>query len=123
MRRHFSNFRLRLSERYSRFARGIAYALRRTLSEEAMHALRVEMNEGLGYYPLVTLALEDAFEVACSRFGEEQAGKLTPYLAPACDRVASKWEPGEDFGIAVDYALERALEYASQDDILLVEEI
>ncbi len=124
MNRQFSNFRWRLSERCLRFARGIAYALGRTLSTDDMHAIRIEMNEGLGYYPLVTLAIEDAFEVACSRFGEEQAGKLTPYLAPACDRVASKWsDSGDGFGLAVDYALERALEYASQDDILLVEEI
>ena len=87
-----------------------------------MQAIRIEMNESRGYYPVMTLATEDVLEAAHSRYGEEQAGKLTPYLAAACNRVAGKWESGDDFGVAVDWALEQALDYASVDGVLIVED-
>ena len=110
----------RLRERGSRFARGIAYAFGCKLSEDAMHAIRIEMNEGLGYYPLMTLAVEDVRHEADIRYGAKEALKLEPWLDAACDRVASKWDNnGDTFGVAVDWALENALASASGHGIEL----
>lgn len=114
--------RFRYQERLSRLTRGLAYAFGRSLTEDDRHVLRTEMNEALGYYPLMTLAAEDLLHEARSRYGE-QAGKLTPYFAAACDRVAGKWDNCSDaFGFAVDWALEQAVEYASHDGIHLAED-
>ena len=113
----------RMRDRCSRFARGIAYAFGCKLPEDAMHTMRIEMNEGLGYYPLMTLATEDLQHEARSRFGDEQAGKLQPYFAAACDRVASKWsDNGDSFYFAVDWGLEQAVDYAGRDGIVIAEE-
>ena len=113
-------WRWRNQDRLSRFARGIAYAFGRPLSEGARHSLRVEMNQALGYYPLMTLGTEDVLHEAQDRYGAKEASKLLPYIHPACDRVASKWDNGADtFGCAVDWALENALTYAQQDGVAL----
>ena len=113
-------WRWRNQDRLSRFARGIAYAFGRPLSEGARHSLRVEMNEALGYYPLMTLGAEDVLHEAEGRYGAEEASKLAPYLHAACDRVASKWDNDSDaFGFAVDWALENALTYAQHEGVSL----
>ena len=113
-------WRWRNQDRLSRFARGIAYAFGRPLSEGARHSLRVEMNAALGYYPLMTLAVEDVLQNAEDIYGAEQAAKLAPYLHAACDRVASKWDNDSDaFSCAVDWALENALAYAGHDGVTL----
>ena len=100
----------------------LAYAFGATRSARATdrHALRVEMNEALGYYPLMTLATEDVLQNALDVYGEEEAEKLKPYLDAACDHVARKWSgDGESFGVAVDWALENALAYAEDDGVTL----
>ena len=113
-------WRYRNQDRLSRFARGIAYAFARPLSEGARHSLRVEMNQAAGYYPLMTLGTEDVLHEAQDRYGAEDAEKLLPYLHAACDRVASKWDnDGDAFGCAVDWALENALAYAEHDGVAL----
>ena len=119
-RRALFVWRFRHQERLSRFALGMAYALGHRLTEADRHALRVEMNEALGYYPLMTLATEDVLQNALDVYGEEEAQKLKPYLDAACDRVARKWSgDGESFGVAVDWALENALAYAEDDGVTL----
>jgi hypothetical protein len=118
--RAFAVWRFRQLDRCSRLARGLAYAFGRSLTEDDMHTMRVEMNERLGYYPLMTLAVEDVLEEARSQYGDEETNKLRPYLDAACDRVAGKWDNSYDtFGVAVDWALENALAYAEADGILL----
>ena len=113
-------WRFRRQDRWTRLARGLAYAFGRSLSECDRHAMRVEMNERLGYYPLMTLAVEDVLEEARSRYGDEEANRLKPYLDAACDHVARKWSgDGESFGVAVDWAFENALAYAADDGITL----
>ena len=52
------------------------------LTEADRHALRVEMNEALGYYPLMTLATEDVLQNALDVYGEEEAAKLMPISTP-----------------------------------------
>ena len=119
-RRALFVWRFRHQERLSRFALGLAYAFGRPLAETDMHTLRVEMNEALGYYPLMTLGTEDVLQNALDVYGEDEAEKLKPYLDPACDHVARKWETGGDaFGLAVDWALENALAYAEDDGVTL----
>ena len=119
-RRALFVWRFRHQERLSRFALGMAYAFGRPLAEDDLHALRVEMNERLGYYPIMTLATEDVLEEARSHYGDEEANRLKPYLDAACDHVARKWSgDGESFGVAVDWALENALAYAADDGITL----
>ena len=120
MRRAIFVWRFRHQERLSRFALGMAYAFGRPLAEADMHAIRVEMNEALGYYPLMTLGTEDVLQNALDVYGEEEAEKLKPYLDAACDHVARKWSgDGESFGVAVDWALENALAYAEDDGVTL----
>ena len=112
-------WRFRQQDRWTRLARGLAYAFRRSLPEADLHAMRVEMNGLLGYYPLMTLSVEDVLEEARSRYGDEEANRLTSYLDAACDRVVSKWDNGYDaFGVAVDWALENVLAYAEADGIV-----
>jgi hypothetical protein len=119
-RRALFVWRFRHQERLSRFALGMAYALGRQLTEADRHALRVKMNEALGFYPLMTLATEDVVQNAMDVYGEKEAAKLKPYLDAACDHVARKWSnDGESFGVAVDWAMERALDYAETDGITL----
>ena len=119
-RRRFFVWRFRHRELLSRLARGLAYAFGRSLSEDDRHCLRIQMNESLGYYPLMTLATTDVLQTAQDIYGEEAAAKLQPYLDAACDRVASKWSgDGASFGFAVDWALEKALDYAASDGIKL----
>ena len=117
-RRALFVWRFRHQERWARLMRGLAYAFGRPLAEDDLHALRVEMNERLGYYPIMTLATEDVLEEARSQYGDEEANKLSPYLDAACERVARKWE-SDAFGAAVDWALENALAYAADDGITL----
>ena len=119
-RRAIFVWRFRHQERLSRFALGMAYAIGHPLAEAELHALRVKMNEALGYYPLMTLATEDVLQNALDVYGEEEAAKLKPYLDAACDHVARKWSgDGESFGVAVDWALENALAYAEDDGVTL----
>jgi hypothetical protein len=119
-RRALFVWRFRHQERWARLMRGLAYALGRPLAEDDLHAMRVEMNERLGYYPLMTLGTEDVLQNALDVYGEEEAEKLKPYLDAACDHVARKWSgDGESFGVALDWALENALAYAADDDITL----
>lgn len=118
-RRALFVWRFRHQERLSRFALGMAYALGHQLTDADRHALRVKMNEALGYYPLMTLATEDVLQNAMDVYGEKEAAKLKPYLDAACDHVARKWDNGCDvFGLAVDWALENALAYAEADGIV-----
>jgi hypothetical protein len=117
-RRALFVWRFRHQERWARLMRGLAYAFGRPLAEADLHAMRVEMDERLGYYPLLTLAVEDVLEEACSQYGDEEANKLRPYLDAACDRVARKWE-SDDFSVAVGWALENTLAYAADDGITL----
>ena len=120
MRRAIFVWRFRHQERLSRFALGMAYAFGRPLTEADRHAIRVEMNEALGYYPLMTLGTEDVLQNALDVYGEKEAAKLKPYLDAACDHVARKWSgDGESFGVAVDWALENALAYAEDDGVTL----
>ena len=117
-RRALFVWRFRHQERWAHLARGLAYAFGRPLAEGDLHAMRVEMNERLGYYPLMTLATEDVLQNALDIYGEEEAEKLKPYLDAACDHVARKWSgDGESFGVAVDWALENALAYAADDGV------
>ena len=119
-RRALFVWRFRHQERLSRFALGLAYAFGHALNEDDRYALRVEMNEALGYYPLMTLAATDVLENAQDIYGEEDAARLKPYLDAACERVARKWAgDGDDFGMAVDWALENALASAADDGITL----
>ena len=119
-RRALFVWRFRHQERWARLMRGLAYAFGRPLAEDDLHALRVEMNERLGYYPIMTLATEDVLEEARSHYGDEEANRLKPYLDAACDHVARKWSNGPDsFGLAVDWALEKALAYAEADGVRL----
>ena len=119
-RRALFVWRFRHQERWARLLRGLAYAFGRPLAEDDLHALRVEMNERLGYYPIMTLATEDVLEEARSHYGDEEANRLKPYLDAACDHVARKWSgDGESFGVAVDWALENALAYAEADGVRL----
>ena len=117
-RRALFVWRFRHQERWARLLRGLAYAFGRPLAEGDLHAMRVEMNERLGYYPLMTLGVEDVLEEARSHYGDEEANRLKPYLDTACERVARKWE-SDAFGAAVDWALENALAYAADDGITL----
>jgi hypothetical protein len=118
-RRALFVWRFRHQERWARLMRGLAYAFGRPLAEGDLHAMRVEMNERLGYYPLMTLGTEDVLQNALDIYGEEEAEKLKPYLDAACDHVARKWDNGFDvFGLAVDWALENALTYAEADGIV-----
>jgi len=117
-RRALFVWRFRHQERWARLMRGLAYAFGRPLAEDDLHALRVEMNERLGYYPIMTLTTEDVLEEARSQYSDEEANKLSPYLDAACERVARKWE-SDAFGVAVDWALENALAYAADDGITL----
>ena len=118
-RRALFVWRFRRQQRFARFLRGLAYAFGHALNEDDRHALRVEMNEALGYYPLMTLGTEDVLQNALDVYGEEDAAKLKPYLDAACDHVARKWSgDGDGFGVAVDWALENALAYAEADGIV-----
>ena len=120
VRRALFVWRFRHQERWTRLAHGLAYAFGRSLPEADLHAMRVEMNERLGYYPLMTLGTDDVLQNALDVYGEEEAEKLKPYLDAACDRVAGKWDTGYDaFGLAVDWALENALAYAADDGVTL----
>jgi hypothetical protein len=120
VRRALFVWRFRHQPRWTRLAHGLAYAFGRSLQEADLHAMRVEMNERLGYYPLMTLGTEDVLQNALDVYGEEEAEKLKPYLDAACDHVARKWSgDGESFGVAVDWALENALAYAADDGITL----
>jgi hypothetical protein len=119
-RRALFVWRFRHQQRFARFLRGLAYAFGRPLAEDAMHVMRVEMNERLGYSPLMTLGIEDVLQNALDVYGAEEAQKLKPYLDAACDHVARKWSgDGESFGVAVDWALENALAYAEADGVML----
>lgn len=118
--RAFAGWRCRLQDRRRRLGRGLAYAMGRPLAEDDVHAIRVEMNQQLGYYPLMTLAVEDVRYEADIRYGTGEALKLEPWLDAACDRVASKWDNnGDAFGVAVDWALDIALASASDHGIEL----
>ena len=118
--RAFAAWRCRQRDRGRRLARGLAYAIGRPLAEADLHAMRVEMNYRLGYYPLMTLAVEDVRHEADIRYGAKEALKLKPWLDAACDRVASKWDNnGDTFGAAVDWALDNALASASDHGIEL----
>ena len=63
--------RFRHQERWARLVRGLAYAFGRPFAEGDLHTLRIEMNERLGYYPIMTLATEDVLEEARSLYGDE----------------------------------------------------
>jgi hypothetical protein len=120
VRRALFVWRFRHQERWTRLVRGLAYTFGRPLAEGDLHAMRVEMNTALGYYPLMTLATGDVLQNALDVYGEEEAEKLKPYLEAACDHVARKWSgDGESFGVAVDWALENALAYAADDGVTL----
>jgi hypothetical protein len=118
VRRSFSIRRFRYQERLSRLRRGLAYAFGMKLPEDAMHAIRVQMNQILSDYPLMTLGTEDVLEESRSRFGEEYTRKLVPYFDASCQRIARQWE-SDDFDLAIDWALEDALAYAAADGIEL----
>ena len=46
-----------------------------------MDTIRIEMNEGLGYYPLMTLATEDVLNEAFNRSGSSRLISLRPAIA------------------------------------------
>ena len=119
-RRALSVWRFRHQQHFARFLRGLAYAFGHALDEHDKHMMRIEMNEALGYYPLMTLAATDVLENAQDIYGEVDAARLKPYLDAACERVARKWAgDADDFGMAVDWALENALASAADDGITL----
>ena len=53
---------------------------------------------------------------ACNHTGTVKA------FTAACERVSRKWECGDYWGMALDFALEAAAEYAAQDGVTLEDE-
>jgi hypothetical protein len=116
-RRALFVWRFRHQERLSRFALGMAYALGHQLTEADRHALRVKMNEALGYYPLMTLATEDVLQNALEAKRKPRSSSListppaitshangtmatTPSALPSIGRSKTPWlmpKPTESF--------------------------
>ena len=101
--------------RYQRLRRAFAYATGRLSPGEAQTIL-IECQDYAGWYPLNTLCVDDLLAHAACLHGDN-AHLLKPYLDPACERTARKWDCGDELNIALDFALELAREYAAVDGI------
>ena len=82
------------------------------------HAMRVELNEALGYYPLMTLGTEDALQNALTSMAKGSRSSCPVSMPPAIASRAwigsgdsSAWRPNE--------RVENALAYAADDGITL----
>ena len=110
-----SNFAFSMRYRYRHLRRAFAYATNRLSPDDAQQVI-LDCGDAAGWYPLMTLAPCDVLDMAISRHGDP-ALSLKPYLPSACEYAARKWESGDDYYHALDFALDTALEFAAQDGI------
>lgn len=115
--RPFSAWPWLIRERWQRLRRAFAYATGR-LSEDEAQTLICEIRDVAGWYDLMTISPRSVLENAIAIHGDK-ALRLKPYLDAACDRVSRKWDCGDDWGFALDFALETATEYAAHDGVTL----
>ncbi len=107
--------RFTIRSRYERLRRALAYARGRLSSDDAQQVI-LDCRDAAGWYPLMTLTPGDVLDIAISRHGDP-ALSLKHYLPAACEYAARKWENGDAYYYALDFALDTAVEFAAQDGI------
>lgn len=115
MIRSLSALRFTIRSRYEHLRRALAYAKGRLSSDDAQQVI-LDCRDTAGWYPLMTLAPGDVLDIAISRHGDP-ALSLKPYLPAACEYAARKWENGDAYYDALDFALDTAREFAAHDGI------
>ncbi len=110
-----SGFAFTVRYRYRHLRRAFAYA-RNCLSSDDAQQVILDCRDAAGWYSLMELAPDDVLDMAISRHGDS-ALSLKPYLPSACEYAARKWECGDDYYHALDFALDTALGFAAQDGI------
>jgi hypothetical protein len=113
--RTLSCYRYRMANQLHRLRRALAYATGQLSSDDAQDII-LDCREDAGWYLLMVITPEDVLGLAISRYGDT-ARALKPYLAAACGYVSRKWDAGDDYYAALDFALDQACDYASQDGI------
>lgn len=96
---------------WPRLKHALAYAFGR-LSEEGARRIMYECAINAGYYPIVNLCVEDLREYAKEQNADLAA--LEPFWDVACDYVARKWDADESSTDMLQWALDKATEYAKE---------
>ena len=120
MMHHLSNFGFNLRCRFRHWRRAFAYATGR-LSPDAAQDLILDCRHMAGWYFLLIITPEDVLDRAITFHGEK-ARALEPHLAAACEYVSRKWDAGDDYYEALNFALDQARDYAAQDGIEISED-
>jgi hypothetical protein len=105
--------------RLKRLSRAASYATGR-LSAAQARAIIFDCEPVWRRHALMHLSEESVMDDAEDTYGEA-AHLLRPYIAEACMHVADRWQPDEELSTAHEWALDRALQHASNDGIRLNE--
>jgi hypothetical protein len=120
MMRTLSCYRYRIANRLHRLRRALAYATGRLSPDDAQDII-LDCRDTAGWYLLMVITPDDVLARGIDLKGEG-AHDLKPYLAAACGYVSRKWEAGDDYYAALDWALDQACDYANQDGIEIDED-
>jgi hypothetical protein len=113
------SLRWRVQDRWRRLRRAFAYATGRLSADDAQDII-LDCRDAAGWYCLMTMSPGDVLDHAIAIHGDP-ALKLKPYLHPACEYVSRKWDAGDDYYSALEFALDTACDYAAQDGIAFSE--
>jgi hypothetical protein len=92
------------------------------LSVEDARSISYEAMLIAGEFPLVELSVEDVIEQATDRWPNSEE-TIHKYAFSACRAVWGKWSSdGEDRSAAEDWALDKIMEWATDDGVTLTEE-
>jgi hypothetical protein len=119
MMHHLSHFSDGLQCRYQRLRRALAYATSRLSSGHAQDII-LDCHDAAGWYLLMIITPDDVLDRAITLHGEK-ARVLEPHVHAACSHVSHKWDSGDDYCQALDWAVDAAVDYARQDGIELDE--
>jgi hypothetical protein len=116
--RLYRSWRFRLRYRTERWQRAWSYARDQLSASDAQQVL-IDTEYAAGWFPLLTLTVEDTLEQALDVYEDHPA--LRDFIAEGCARVGKKWEDHSDtLYYARGWAIDCALEYARNENIEFV---
>ena len=90
------------------------------MTEDDADHIRYECELVSGFYPLEVLTFDAVLEQATDRYGDNP--ELPGLARRACERVHSRWSStGDVCGAAEEWAMNLIHEYASQDNVVLID--
>ncbi len=104
--------------RFERLGRAWRYACG-SLSADDAQRIMMDCRDPAGWYPLLTLTVEDTLEQASDDIADHP--DLRRLIADGCARVGYKWEAhGDELYEAHCWAIELAQSYAADEGITLI---